>query len=119
MKEKTAAKTTHGIPDGQSNEFAVNKPEVGSSKPGACKRKDVAGPQSEKPDTFLKRRRESSSSSDLANEDQQPQNISDDEDVCNYDLTGLWENDDLDYLPDASQIAEVLELAFNFKKSIS
>ena len=123
MKEKTAAKTIHGTRVGQGNEL-VTKPEVGTSKPGACKRKDVAGPQSEKlkkPDTFVKRRRESSLSSlsDVTNEDQQPQNISDDEDVYNYDFTGIWENDALDYLPDTSQIAEVLELAFNLKKSIS
>ena len=109
MKEKTAAKTIHGTRVGQGNEL-VTKPEVGTSKPGACKRKDVAGPQSEKlkkPDTFVKRRRESSLSSlsDVTNEDQQPQNISDDEDVYNYDFTGIWENDALDYLPDTSQIA--------------
>ena len=117
MKEKTAAKTIHGTRVGQGNEL-VTKPEVGSSKPGACKRKDVAGPQSEKlkkPDTFVKRRRESSLS-DVTNEDQQPQNISDDEDVYNYDFAGIWENDALDYLPDTSQIVEVLELAFDFKK---
>ena len=44
---------------------------------------------------------------------QQPQNISDNGDVYNHDFTGIWENDALDYLPDTSQIAEVLELAFN------
>ena len=44
---------------------------------------------------------------------QQPQNITDNEDVYNHDFTGIWENDALDYLPDTSQIAEVLELAFN------
>ena len=97
LKEKTAAKTIHGTRVGQGNEL-VTKPEVGSSKPGACKRKDVAGPQSEKlkkPDTFVKCCRESSSSSlsDVTNEDQQPQNISDDEDVYNYDFTGIWENE--------------------------
>ena len=105
LKEKTAAKTIHGTRVGQGNEL-VTKPEVGNLNPGACKRKDVAGPQSEKlkkPDTFVKHRRESSSSSllDVTNEDQQPQNISDDEDVYNY-------------LPDTSQIAEVQ--AFNLKK---
>ena len=120
MKEKTAAKTIHGTHVGQDNEL-VTKPEVGTSKSGSCKRKDVAGPQSEKlkkPDTFVKRGRESSLSSlsDVTNEDQQPQNISDDEDVYDYDFTGMWENDALDYLPDTSQIAEVLELAFNLKK---
>ena len=122
MKEKTAAKTIHGIHVGQDNEL-VTKPEVGTSKSGSCKRKDVAGPQSEKlkkPDTFVKRGRESSLSSlsDVTNEDQQPQNISDDEDVYDYDFTGMWENDALDYLPDTSQIAEVLELAFNLKKKL-
>lgn len=116
-------KTIHGTHVGQDNEL-VTKPEVGTSKPGACKRKDAAWPQSDKlkkPDTFVKRRRESSLSSlsDVTNENQQPQNISDDEDVYNYDFTGIWENDALDYLPDTSQIAEVLELAFNLKKSIS
>ena len=44
---------------------------------------------------------------------QQPQNITDNEDVYNHDFTGIWENDALDYLTDTSQIAEVLELAFN------
>ena len=117
LKEKTAAKTIHGTHVGQDNEL-VTKPEVGTSKSGSCKRKDVAGPQSEKlkkPDTFVKRGRESSLSSlsDVTNEDQQPQDISDDEDVYDYDFTGMWENDALDYLPDTSQIAEVLELAFN------
>ena len=118
LKEKTAAKTIHGTRVGQGNEL-VTKPEVGNLNPGACKRKDVAGPQSEKlkkPDTFVKRRRESSSSSlsDVTNEDQPPQNISDDEDVYNYDFTGIWENDAFDYHPDTSQIAEVQ--AFNIKK---
>ena len=44
---------------------------------------------------------------------QQPQNITDNEDVYNHDFTGIWQNDALDYLTDTSQIAEVLELAFN------
>ena len=49
---------------------------------------------------------------------EQPQNISDDKDVYNYDFTGISEKDALDYLPDTSQIAEVLELAFNLKKKL-
>ena len=83
-------KTIHGTHVCQDNEL-VTKPEVGTSKPRACKRKDAAGPQREKlkkPDTFVKCHRESSLSSlsDVTNEDQQPQNISDDEDVYNLGL---------------------------------
>lgn len=54
MKEKSEAKTIHGTCISQGNELVVKKPEGGSSKPRACKCKDVAGPQSgklEKPDT--------------------------------------------------------------------
>jgi len=96
LKEKTAAKTIHGTRVGQGLKLVVTKPEVGSSKPGVCKRKDVAGPQSKKvmkPDTFVKHCRKSLSSSlsDVTNEDQQPQNISDDEDVYNYDHWNLGE----------------------------
>ena len=50
LKEKSEAKTMHGTCVGQGNELVVKKPEGGSSKPRACKCKDVACPQSEKPE---------------------------------------------------------------------
>ena len=50
LKEKSEAKTIHGTCVSQGNELVFKKPEGGSSKPRACKCKDVAGPQSEKPE---------------------------------------------------------------------
>ena len=50
LKEKSEAKTIHGTGVGKGNKLVLNKPEGGSSKPRACNCKDVAGPQSKKPE---------------------------------------------------------------------